>query len=309
MRSALLFPGQGAQRPGFLSALPPHPAVARTLDEVSAALGGGVRALDRADALASTVAVQLTLFAAGAAFARALSEAGAEPDAVAGLSLGAFTAAVASGALGLTDAARLVRLRATAMEEAFPEGHGLAAVVGLGEPQVAQLAAEARARAGPVFVANVNAPAQLVLAGARPALEEALRLAREAGARRAELLEVKVPSHCPLLDGVSARLAEALREVPLAAPRIPYVTNVRARLARGAEDVRDDLARNAAVPVRWHDATVLLHELGVRLFVEAPPGHTLSDLAAAAFPEARALAAEGASIAALAARLRRAREG
>ncbi len=308
MSVGFLCPGQGAGTPGFLHRLPAAPEVADTLDEASGVLGRDVRDLDGAAALRTTTAVQLATVVAGVAAGRAIAARGGDPDLVAGLSVGAFTAAVLCGALGLADALRLVRLRGEAMERAFPSGHGLAVVVGLDERRVSALVARAGA-AGPVYLANLNAPTQLVLAGCDAGLEEALRLALGAGARRAERLAVSVPSHCPLLAGVAAALEDALREIPLADPRIPYATNRRARATRDREAVREDLAQGVAAPVRWHDATTVLFELGVRLFVELPPGRALADLAAAAWPGARAVAADEVrleSVVALVARERRA---
>jgi malonate decarboxylase epsilon subunit len=308
---AYLCPGQGAQVPGFLHRLPDHPAVARTLAEAAEALGGDPLDLDDCAALASTVAVQLATVIAGVAMGRALAARGAEADAVAGLSVGAFTAAVLSGSLALGDALRLVRLRAERMERAYPRGHGLAAIVGLGERAVREIVAGATSPGAPVYLANLNAPAEFVIAGAEAGLALALARAAAAGARRAERLAVAVPSHCELLRPVADALAGALRTISLARPQRAYVTNLRARLARDAEDVREDLARNVERPVRWHDATTLLFETGTRLFVEVPPGTTLATLAQAAFPEARAVAAEEVqlgSIAELAARERRLEE-
>ena len=291
MSVAFLFPGQGAQDPGFLHRLPECAEVASTLREAGAALGCDVGALDAADALASTVAAQLTIVTAGVAVARALAARGAGPDAVAGLSVGAFAAAVAAGALELRDALPLVRLRGELMERAYPRGHGMAAIVGLDERTVSGIVEAARGPGAPLDVANVNAPAQIVIAGADPAIDAALERARAAGARRVERMAVAVPSHSPLLAEVSARLLEAIRCVPMARPRVPYATSRRARLTRDEDVIREDLARNVAEVVRWHDATTALYETGARLLVEMPPGHALSALAAAAFPGARAIAA------------------
>ena len=307
MSVVLVCPGQGAQTPGFLHRLPADPAVARTLEEATAVLGQEALALDGAGALASTVAVQLATVVAGVAVGRALLARGVEAEAAAGLSVGAFTAAVLCGALELPAALRVVRLRAERMERAFPRGHGLAAVVGLGEGAVAAIVAEVARGGAPVYLANLNAPTQFVLAGSDAGLDLAIGRALAAGARRAERMAVAVPSHCELLTPVGDDLAAALREVPVARPALAYVTGARARVTRDPEVIRDDLARNVQRPVRWADATAVLHELGARLFVEVPPGRALSDLAEAAFPGARAVAAEEvplATIAVLAARER-----
>lgn len=308
MSVAFLCPGQGAQTPGFLHRLPEDPEVARTLAEAGRALGADALGLDTAAALASTVAVQLATVVAGVATGRALAARGAAPDAVAGLSVGAYTAAVLAGALRLPDALLAVRLRAELMERAYPRGHGLAAIVGLGERAVAAIVEDVARGGAPVYLANLNAPAQLVVAGSDEGLDRALRAALAAGARKAERMAVAVPSHCALLQPVGDALAAALRGVPLARPPIAYVTNRRARLTFDPEEIRDDLARNVQHPVRWHDATTVLYETGARLFVEVPPGRTLTGLAEAAFPEARVVAAEEVrldTVAVLAARERR----
>jgi malonate decarboxylase epsilon subunit len=304
---ALLCPGQGAQTAGFLHRLPRDAEVARTLDEATAALGHDVLALDGPDALESTVAVQLTTVVAGVAVGRALAARGAGAEAFAGLSVGAFTAAVLAGSLGLEDALRVVRVRAERMASAFPRGFGLAAVIGLGERAVADVVAATTTAAAPVYLANLLGPAQMVLAGADAGLDRALLRAAAAGAQRTERLPVAVPSHCELLRPVGTAVAEALRSVPIGRPRGAYVTNLRARATLDPAVIREDLARSVEHPVRWHDMTRLLVETGTRLFVEVPPGRVLTNLAAAASGEARAVAADDTSletIAALAARER-----
>jgi malonate decarboxylase epsilon subunit len=300
MSIAFLFPGQGAQTPGFLHRLPDHPAVAATLAEASAALGQDVLALDGELALRSTVAVQVATVTAGVAVARMLAERGVEPDAVAGLSVGAYAAAIVGGAVSLADALPLVRLRGELMERAYPRGYGLAAVVGLSQRRLAALIAAAFDPAAPVYLANLNAPTQFVIAGAEAGLDKVLEAARAEGARKAEHMAVGVPSHCPLLTTVAETLADALSSVKIVAPRVDYVDNRRARSSRDPEAIREDLARNVMHPVRWHDSTALLFELGVRLFIEVPPGHVLTNLAAAAFDEARAVAAEDSALETLA---------
>jgi malonate decarboxylase epsilon subunit len=290
MSLAFLFPGQGAQTPGFLHRLPDHPVVAATLAEAEQVLGRPVLALDSEQALASTVAVQLSTVIAGVAVARLLAAHGVEPDAVAGLSVGAFTAAIACGALALADGLPLVRLRGELMQDAYPRGYGLAAVVGLGERQVAGLVRDGFHQEAPVYLANLNAPTQFVIAGAHAGVESVLAAARAAGARKAEWMAVSVPSHCPLLAGVAGALAEAIAGIPIAAPAVDYVDNRRARPTRDPEAVRADLAGNVMYPVRWGDANVLLYERGIRLFIEMPPGQVLTNLVS--LPGARAVAAE-----------------
>ncbi|WP_232077866.1 malonate decarboxylase subunit epsilon [Burkholderia sp. THE68] len=304
---AFLFPGQGAQTPGFLHRLggdTPHPAIARTFDEASDVLGENVLTLDTADALASTVAVQVTLVVAGVAAVRALAQEGIEPEAVAGLSVGAYGAAVASGAIAFADALKLVRLRATFMEEACPRGYGMLAVLGLNESELALAIADSGADA---YIGNLNAPRQIVVSGSDAALAQVRDIALARGARKAERLAVSVPSHCVLLEGAAARLIDAAREVRLETPRIAYVGNRGARVLRRADAIREDLATNLRYPVRWHDSTIALSELGTSVFVEMPPGRTLTSLLADALPGTPAYAMDASPIGSIAARVRIAR--
>lgn len=290
MSVAFLFPGQGSQVPGMLHNLPDHAAIARTLDEVSESLGANVRELDSAEALKSTISVQLALLTSGVAVARALLEEGVKPEAVAGLSVGAFAAAVAAGVLSLADGVRLVKQRAEAMVELYPEGYGLAAIIGLTEKQVSSLVEQAYAEQNPVYVGNTNAPRQIVVAGSNGGLDKVMDAARKSGARKAIRLDVSEPSHCPLLQPVADALKMSIEAIRLQQPKIVYVGNVTGRALRSAEAISEDLATNVAHGVRWYDATTVLEELGCRLFLEMPPGHVLSELGREAFPDVRTLA-------------------
>jgi len=291
MSVAYLFPGQGSQHAGMLHELPPDDAVLATLGEAAHVLQhGDVRDMDGAQTLGSTVDVQLALLIAGVATARALEAAGGAPTLVAGLSVGTFAAAVIAGALGFADALRLVRSRATLMQAGFRTGYGLGAIVGLGEREVARLVAQAGDARNPVYIANINAPRQIVVAGSHAAIARVLGAAARDGATKTQSLGVAVPSHCPLLAGVAKRLEAEVANVALQSPRLAYIGNRRCRVLRTAAEVAEELATNISHPVRWHDATVLAYESGVRLFVEMPPGQVLSDLAAAAFYDARAIA-------------------
>jgi malonate decarboxylase epsilon subunit len=290
MRLALLFPGQGTHTPGFLGRLPAHPAVEATLEEAARALGAGAGRLDSAAALESTAAVQLTTVIAGVAMARALAAEGIEADAVAGLSVGAFAAAVVSGALAFPEALALVKLRGAAMAEAVPRGYGMSALLGLAERDARALVARVSVQA-PLYLASVNGPSEVVVSGSDAALELAAAEAQAAGAA-ARRLRLAIPSHCPLMESVSGRLRTALQGIALRAPRAAYVSNVRARVAHQAREVQEDLIENVSRTVRWHDSVTLLSELGCRTFIETPPGTVLSRLVKDAFPEARALALE-----------------
>jgi malonate decarboxylase epsilon subunit len=288
VNTAFLFPGQGAQRPGMLHELVDDPAVHLTLDEISDVLKSDVRLLDSPEALNSTVSVQLALLASGVATARALQRQGVTCCAVAGLSVGAFAAAVVTEAITLKDALILVRSRAEKMEKLYPVGYGLAAIVGLNERQVTAIVDSVHTAATPVFVGNINAPRQIVIAGSIEGMQRVLEEARRHGASKAELLHVSVPSHCPLLSPVADSLRLQLNSMQLTAPKFPYIANVNGRAVRSASAVATDLADNIAHGVRWHDATIVAEELGCNLFLEMPPGHTLTDLAQENVPDVTA---------------------
>jgi malonate decarboxylase epsilon subunit len=279
MSVAIIFPGQGSQTPGMLHHLLDHPVVARTLDEISEALHSDVRTFDSEECLKSDVSVQIALLAAGVATARALIAQGLRPAAVAGLSVGAFAAAVVAGVLVLHDAVELVRLRAEQMTKLYPTGFGLSAIIGLSELQVTAIVEDVSSGQAPVFVGNINAPRQIVIGGADAAMDRVLGEARRQGASKAVRLHVSVPSHCPLLQPVASLIAQRMSSLNLSAPRITYVANVNAREMNTKEAIAGDLANNIAHGVRWYDATLVLQELGCNLFLEMPPGHVLSDLA------------------------------
>jgi len=292
MSVAFIFPGQGSQFPGMLHQLLDHPAVVRTLDEISRDLQSDVRMLDTERGLEFTVDVQIALLAAGVATARALMEQHVDPVAVSGLSVGAFSAAVTAGVLPLQDAVELVRLRAEQMMKLYPSGYGLSAIVGLNESQVTKIVKAATSVQDPVFVGNINAPRQIVIAGSNVGMDRALDEARRQGASKAVRLHVSVPSHCPLLQPVADLLGKRMSSVNLTTPRMTYVGNVNARAMRSKEIIARDLVNNIAHGVRWHDATTVLKELGCDLFLEMPPGHTLSDLAKEKLPGINSLPVE-----------------
>ncbi|WP_027780262.1 malonate decarboxylase subunit epsilon [Paraburkholderia caledonica] len=289
---ALIFPGQGSQTDGFLHRLPPHPAVHATLDEASNVLGIDVLSLDTPDALRSTVAVQCGLTVAGVALSRALADEGLTPEMSAGLSVGAYPAAVSCGALAFHDALTMVHRRAELMEAAYPSGYGLAAVSGLTEHQLATLAAQhADAGEPPVYIGNVNAPRQIVMAGANAALDSFLARALAAGARKATRLAVSVPSHCELLANASNELSAYARTLHFSAPQSIYIGNRGGRPLYTADAIRDDLATNMRYTVRWFDALTVMQEMGMRVAIEAPPGQVLTDITREHYPDIAALAA------------------
>jgi malonate decarboxylase epsilon subunit len=301
------FPGQGAQKPGMLHALPDHPETTRTLAEACAALGREVLALDTEAALRSTVAVQLCLLVAGVAMARVLAAHDAEPQMVAGLSIGAWPAAVAAGVLPFGEAVRLVELRGRLMEDAYPSGYGMTAIGGLTRQQLEPLVAQVHGPGHEVYLANLNAPRQIVVAGAGPAMDAVAQLALEHGAQRAERLAVAVPSHCELLDAQARTLACAMERVALAQPAIAYISGSLARALFDGRRIGADLAANMARPVLWADTVRHAWERGARLALEMPSGSVLTRLTAPEFPDGVALSCEGERIDNLVLAVRRAR--
>ncbi|MWL91925.1 MULTISPECIES: malonate decarboxylase subunit epsilon [Cupriavidus] len=289
MATLLSFPGQGAQRPGMLHALPGHPAVARTLAEASDVLGHDVLRLDAAERLASTVAVQLCLLVAGVASARHLLDDGTTVDAVAGLSIGAYAAAVVANALAFDDALRLVTLRGKLMEDAYPSGYGMTAILGLEQGPLETIIAAVNGPDSPIYLANYNAETQLVIAGSEAGMARVAELAIAAGARSTQRVAIAVPSHCPLLDDAAASLTRAFSGITLRCPSKRYFSASAARELRVPSRIADDLAHNMAQPVRWHETMLLACACDMRLAVEVPPGDVLTRLGRPLFPGAVAL--------------------
>jgi malonate decarboxylase epsilon subunit len=290
------FPGQGAQRAGMLHRLPDHPEVARTFTETGAVLGIDPLQLDTADALASSQAVQLCLLVAGVAMARRLAASGGEPDMVAGLSIGAYPAAVVAGALNYQDAVSLVALRGTLMDKAYPHGYGMAAIVGLTQQQLEALIARVCNKTNPVYLANLNAEQQFVIAGADDALLAVMALALAHGANRAERLAVSVPSHCELFDEAAADMRAAFSGIEVRRPRIAFLSSSAARLLSDPARITEDLACNMARQVHWADTARLAWERGARLAVEMPSGAVLTGLTGPVFREGLAVCCENTPI-------------
>jgi malonate decarboxylase epsilon subunit len=245
------------------------------------------------ESLSSTKNVQLALLIAGVAAYKAFEAEGVQPHYAAGHSVGAFGAAVATGALAFEDALRLVRLRGELMERAYPEGYGMGVVSGMETRQLQRLVNDCANNGYPVFIANQNAPDQVTISGSLPAIQKVLDAAMGEGARCASMLDVHVPSHCPLLQSVSESLAKALQDIAFSCPKFPYAGNLRARVLSDPDAIKRDLAESISAPVQWHDASTVLYEKGVRLFIEMPPGTVLADLAEKAFPDARAFSVTG----------------
>ncbi len=284
---AFVFPGQGSQSVGMLDAWGDHPVVAQTLQEASDALGEDVAKLIHAgpkEALALTTNTQPVMLVAGVAAWRVWqAEGGALPAAVAGHSLGEYSALVASGVLTLAQAAPLVRLRAAAMQEAVPVGTGaMAAILGLDAAKVIAGCAEATAVMGSstevVEAVNFNDPAQTVIAGSKAAVEKACEMLKAAGAKRALPLPVSAPFHSSLMKPAAEKLRVALAETVLAAPQIPVLNNIDVAVQQEADAIRDALYRQAFGPVRWVECVQALKARGISHIVECGPGKVLAGL-------------------------------
>jgi malonate decarboxylase epsilon subunit len=288
----------------MLHRLPQDAVIDACLREASEVLGEDVLRLDSAQALASTRGVQLCLLIAGVAGSRLLLQQAPAPDYVAGLSIGAYPAAVVAGALAFSDALHLVSLRGELMQRAYPQGYGMTAIIGLDLATVEALLAQVHSEQTPVYLANINADNQLVIAGSDAAMKALAELARGRGAGLAKRLAVSVPSHCPLLEQPAEVLAQAFARVPLQAPTLGYLSGSRARPIRTAEQLRDDLAYNMCRVVDWRGTVQSAYERGVRLHIELPPGAVLTGLARRVFEQGTAIAFDGARLDTLQALLR-----
>ncbi len=280
MTFALVFPGQGSQAVGMMNAYGDVPAIRKTFDEASNALGEDLWALAEsgpAEAQALTVNTQPLMLTAGVAVWRAWCALGGPlPAFVAGHSLGEYGALVAANVLDFADAVKLVRLRAQAMQEAVPAGQGaMAALLGLDEP-AARKACEDAAQGEVVEPANLNSPGQIVIAGQASAVARAMEAAKALGAKRAVLLPVSAPFHCSLMKPAGARLGDKLATVTLRAPAIPVLHNVDVATHTTADEIRTALVAQTFSPVRWIETIAALESRGVKQVFECGPGKVLA---------------------------------
>jgi [acyl-carrier-protein] S-malonyltransferase len=281
---AFVFPGQGSQSVGMLSAWGDHPAVRATLEEASAALGEDVARLigeGPKEALDLTTNTQPVMLTAGIANYRAwLAEGGAAPAIVAGHSLGEYTALVAAGSLSLMDALPLVRLRAQAMQDAVPVGTGgMAAILGLDAATVRAGCAQAAAESGEVVEAvNFNDPKQTVIAGSKAGVEAGCAVLKGLGAKRALSLPVSAPFHSSLMKPAAERLRERLASITIQAPQIPVLNNIDVAAPTEPDAIRDALYRQAFGPVRWVELVGALKARGMTHVIECGPGKVLAGM-------------------------------
>jgi [acyl-carrier-protein] S-malonyltransferase len=279
---AFVFPGQGSQAIGMLNGFADNAVVQQTLAEASDALQFDLAKLiaegpkEDLDLTTNTQPVMLT--AAVAMYRAWIAAGGKTPAIVAGHSLGEYSALVAAGVIAFKDAVPLVRFRAKAMQEAVPVGQGgMAAILGLSDADVLAVCKDA-AQGDAVEAVNFNAPAQVVIAGHKAAIERACELAKAKGAKRALLLPVSAPFHSSLLKPASDRLREYLAPLAFSAPQIPLINNVDVAIVNDVAGIKDALVRQAASPVRWVESVQKMAADGVVNVVECGPGKVLAGL-------------------------------
>ena len=279
----IVFPGQGSQSVTMLADLADtFPIVSETFQEASDALGFDLWKITQqgpAEALNLTHNTQPAMLAAGISVWRVWCEQGGiQPALLAGHSLGEYSALVAAGSLGFSDAIKLVAERGRLMQEAVPEGAGaMAAILGLDGDRVRELCAEA-AESEVVEAVNFNSPGQVVVAGNKSAVERMIVLAKAGGAKRALLLPVSVPSHCALMKPAAEKLAACLAEVEIKIPTIPVIHNVTVGKAADVDKIQKLLAQQLYTPVRWVETIQVMADNETKCIVETGPGRVLAGL-------------------------------
>ena len=280
---ACVFPGQGSQSVGMLSELAESNAlVQQTFATASDALGYDLWKLvseGPVEDLNQTHITQPAMLTAGVAMWRIWNDAnGGKPLMLAGHSLGEYTALVCAGVLNFEDAVTLVELRGRYMQDAVPGGTGaMAAILGLDDDNVRKVC-DTAAQGEIVAAVNYNSPGQVVIAGDKTAVERATTLATEAGAKRAIMLPVSVPSHCSLMMPAAERLKEKLQAITFATPQIPVMNNADVQVNDNADDIRAALVKQLHQPVRWVECIQKLADDGVEHIVECGPGKVLMGL-------------------------------
>ncbi len=289
----LVFPGQGSQSVGMGKALcEAHPSLEQVYDEASSVLGYDAAALcfeGPAERLNLTECTQPALLVSSIAALKTLEPAGVNPIAVAGHSLGEYSALVAAGGLSFRDAVRVVQKRGRYMSEAVPPGTSLvAALLGLTSEVVKDIC-RAASTVGVVAAANFNSPGQIVIAGEKAAVERAIELAKGKGCKKAIPLPVSVPVHTPLMQQAADRLAKDLAGVRWSDLKAPLITNAEAKAISRATEIQASLVRQLPSSVLWEDTVRTMEKMGVTTFVEVGPGTVLTGLIKRILPGARLL--------------------
>jgi [acyl-carrier-protein] S-malonyltransferase len=286
---AIIFPGQGSQSVGMMNGFADLPIVEKTFLEANAILGVDLWSMVRdgpAEALNQTVNTQPIMLVAGVACWRAWRErSGPMPSWLAGHSLGEYSALVAAQSLRFEDALPLVRFRAQAMQEAVPEGTGgIAAILGLPDDALAEVC-EAAAQGEVIEPANLNSPGQVVVAGHRAAVERAMAIAKQKGAKRAVMLPMSAPSHCSLMKPAAERLRERLDAIDIRKPMVPVIHNRYVEAFDDPARIRQALVEQLYNPVRWIETIQFLGRKGVKRAVECGPGKVLAGLGKRIVPD------------------------
>lgn len=290
MKLCFVFPGQGSQYVGMGKEICENFSEAReTFQEASDSLGHDVARLcfeGPEDELNKTFRTQPCIVTVSIAVLRVLTSKGITPAVVAGHSLGEYSALVSAGAISFRDAVKLTEKRGQFMQEAVAEGKGLmAAILGLKREKINEICLTLQS--GYAAPANYNCPGQVVIAGEKNAVEEAMRLAKEAGAKRALALAVSVPSHCALMAEASTRLGELLNTITFRRPAVPVVNNAGAMFLTDVESIKASLVRQLGSPLLWEDSIRAIADSGTGTFVEVGPGKVLSGLIKRIEPEAK----------------------
>ena len=281
MKTAFLFPGQGSQKVGMVQDLfENYDSVKALIKEADETLGFSISKMmfEGPDTeLMKTEFTQPAILTASVAVWQVLKEHGLTPDIAAGHSLGEYSALVAAGAISFADAVHTVHLRGRFMQEAVPLGEGsMAAVIGSNPETIVKVCGEVSTEDLPVQAVNFNCPGQVVIAGAKAAVEKACEALKEAGARRAIMLKVSAPFHSTLMEPAALRLKEVLDKIDIHDTAIPVVANVNAKEETKADEIRKNLVDQAAHPVHWEESIRNMIASGVDMTVEAGPGTVLT---------------------------------
>ena len=292
---SFIFPGQGSQRVGMLSDLAKSfPIIGSTFEEASEVIGKDlweITQVDNKGILSKTEITQPVLLTASVAIWRAwMSLTDVKPRVLAGHSLGEYSALVCSEALSFEDAVSLVHFRGLVMQNAVPKGKGkMAAILGLSEVSVQELCYKAQEQSGLVAPANINAENQIVISGEVAAVELAIELCKDAGAKRALPLEVSVPSHCELMKNAAVELQERLESIQFDNPKIDVIQNVDGEIQTVVSMIKSNLVKQLYMPVRWTDCVEKIFTLGCNHMLECGPGRVLSGLVKRSHPSVKCL--------------------